>query len=461
MADLNLIYNCPGCGKPFRVPEGALTNRCDYCDLVVRLGAPRRVLKYFYPSRIDDYGARMAADRYLKGQGLPLTGNVLKTRFFYLPFYRFRGIALDFIKPRVMLSALKYTEASNIKTEPKMKAKDFDVTIPAFSSDEFGMASLGIRPQSVPLYGFKKDEIPADSIVVGSDITVARAEDRALKMHESNVILYNKNTADFSAVIGERISVIYFPVWTLTHEVNGEHSTVFIDALARRGYFHIGKDFDYQGKLSCEENSYYIEPVRHQCPNCGADLKEDHFSLFYPCINCKRSYILDDSEGYKQVHVKSAGTSVGAPFWRFPLTYEGQRSFKTVFEFSKLLTSEITFLKKEKRNNQFYLYSPAFKSSDVQSWFKNAYSVLLSQPHDELFDALPPRCLAFNIDECEARQMAIFLWRKLTSRYSWNLPPLMELSESDLPAGEIVWLPASNYALIKKVAGYKEVIIPE
>ena len=318
MADYQLKYNCPGCGKPSQTPEGAFTNRCEYCDLVVRIGAPGRVLKYFYESKIDVYGAKMAADRYLKANGLSLTGNVVKAVFYYLPFYRFRGMALDYLDSATEIIVATDGLPLPIKTRPELKAKDFDVTIPAFDSTVFNLTSLGVRPQSVPLFAFSREEIPADTIIVKSDITPQVAEDQAIALHHSNIALYNKTQPLFSAMIGEQISRIYFPVWALTHEAGGDLRTIFIDGLAKRGYLQIAGEFNYNEKNTGDHHSYFIKPLRHQCPNCGADLNQQHFSLFYPCKNCGRSYILK-GDGYIQVKCLSARATICAPYWRFPL----------------------------------------------------------------------------------------------------------------------------------------------
>jgi ribosomal protein L37AE/L43A len=269
--------------------------------------------------------------------------------------------------------------------------------------------------------------------------------------------MYNKNEADISAMIGERITAIYFPVWALCYEVNNEKKTVFVDALAKRGYYQSEGFFEYYGDPISETNSQFVKPNRHQCPNCGDDLHEDHFSLFYPCRNCRRAYLLNNAGGYQQINIRVADSSICAPFWRFPLVISGSRHIETVADFSKLLGSEIALLKKEKQNNKFYLFSPAFKSSDVRNWFNKAYSMLITQPHHKLSDKMPQKYLPFNIDHNEAKQMAIFLWRKLVMKYSWGFPELQHLDESYLPDGEIVWLPAQNYALINKAVGFKEV----
>jgi endogenous inhibitor of DNA gyrase (YacG/DUF329 family) len=457
MADYQLIYNCPGCGKPSKAPEGALTSRCEYCDLVIRIGSPRRILKYFYPSRLDgQYAVRMAADRYLKAKGLPLTENVVRADFYYLPYYRFRGIALDYIVPPAKISALTIPDQVLPAAKPELKAKDFDVTIPAYDSAAFGMISLGVRPQSVPVYAYSTEEIPGGTTIVESTVAPQEAKDRALKIHHSNTLLYNKTEATISAMIGERISVIYFPIWALIHETEGTRKTVFIDALAKRGYLQADREFMFDGGHSGGKNSHHIKPLRHQCPNCGADLKENHFSLFYPCRNCDRSYLLND-DGYIQVNTLTADSPSCAPFWRFPLEFDAGRSYKTVSDFSKILGGEIALMRKEKRPNQFYLYSPAFKSSDIYSWFDKAYSVLRTQPHDRLTERLPSDSVALSIDEIEAGQMAVFIWRMLTLKYAWKRGWEFDVNEDSLQPGQIVWLPTRNKNLINKTLNFKEV----
>jgi len=456
MADLQFIYNCPGCGKPSKTPEGAMTNRCEYCDLVVRIGAPHRILKYFYKPKIKPYGARMAVDRYLKKKGLPLTGNIIKSELFYLPFYRFRGMALDYLAPSVKFEEAPNGQIIQIESKCELKGKDFDVTVPAFSSDEFKLPSLGIRPQSLPLYAFSREETPDDAVMVRSDISPAEVETKAMELHKHNINIYNKSASVCSAMIGEKISVIYFPVWAVTFNSGGEDKTVFVDAVAKRGYTQTEKPFEYKGHISSEKNSHYIQLLKHQCPNCGSDLKENHFSLFYPCTNCNRPYILSDN-GYRQVKCLAADPDVCVPYWRFPLEFHGRKSYKTVKDFYNLLTTEVALLRKEKRDNPFYLYSPAFKATDVNLWVKRATAILKTQPHDKLTEKFPKDGPVLCIDEDEAKEMAIFLWRVIAEKYARLQTGEFCPDDDNFQSGEIVWLPIQDFQLIAKSAEFKEV----
>lgn len=460
MADSQLIYNCPGCGKPTTASQGGLTNRCQYCGLVARIGAPETVFKYFYPSKVDTFGARMAADRFLKENQLPLTGNIIRAEFYYLPFYRFRGMALDYIASTVaetkpITGEGEIDESVSLTTKLQLKGKDFDVTIPGVSEIGFGMISLGIRPVAVPLYGFCPTDISRDAIIIGSDISAAEIPAKATDLHRTNLGLYNKGRAIYSAMIGEQLSVIYFPIWALTHQVGGQEKTVFVDALAKRGYQQSDSAFKFGGSRSAGQNSQFITPMRHQCPNCGQDLEEKPFSLFYPCSNCRRAYLLDKN-GYRQVAPQVA-VAANAPFWRFKLELAGKKTYKTVKDFSELLVSEPAFLRKEKRDRQFYLYSPAFFAGDVNRWTEMALRIVKSQPHDELVEGLPAVGPDVCVEEKEAKQMAAFLWDIATAKYLKLKKAGFQVDENILPPGEIIWLPLQDEVLLSKSRNFRQV----
>ena len=114
-------------------------------------------------------------------------------------------------------------------------------------------------------------------------------------------------------------------------------------------------------------------------------------------------------------------------------------------------------LRKEKKNNRFYLYSPAFKSSNAGRLTDKALMLLRTQPHDSLEESLPAQGPVFCIDEAEAKQMAVFLWQIMTRKNVRLQKNAFMLDEDKLPAGEIIWLPMQDYQLIGKAISYKEV----
>jgi len=367
-------------------------------------------------------------------------------------------MALDYILPSAEFETNEEGEVFRLEKRCKLKGKDFDVTLSGLTGSDFKLNSLGVRPQAVPLYAFTPDELPADTRIIHPDLSPSEADRKANDLHSNNIRLYNRARVICSAMIGEKISLIYFPVWALSYRSGGDLYTILIDSLAKRGYMRVAGRFDYSAKIKADTYSAFVKPGKHQCPNCGSDLAEHHFSLFYPCHNCLRGFMLESS-GYKQMKTLCSNYKVGMPYWRFPLEFSINRPYKTVADFNKLLTAELALLRKEKRENSFYLYSPAFKATDVELWVKRAIGTLLTQPHDQLEEKLPGDGPVFTIDEAEAKQMALFLWRSATVKYARLSRDEFAIDDSKLPAGELVWLPIDDFNLAARSAEFKEVDI--
>jgi hypothetical protein len=132
-----------------------------------------------------------------------------------------------------------------------------------------------------------------------------------------------------------------------------------------------------------------------------------------------------------------------------------------VKDFYNLLPSEIVLLRKEKRENRFYLYSPAFKTSDVNRLVSRAMTVLRTQPHDKLVEKIPAKGPVMSIDEAEAREMAVFLWNIATFKYPRLRSKEFYLDEESLTPGEIVWLPMRDTRLIVRATTYRQVNVSD
>ncbi len=454
MTENNLIYSCPGCGKLSHAPEGATVNRCEFCGLIVRIAKPGAVLKYFYAPKLDSRAARTAADRFLKENGLPLTGAIVNIRFYYLPFYRFRGMAIDYLRTEEVIEIPESDGLIEYRRKFVLKGKDFDITFPAYTQPEFGLDSLGVRPVAVPLYA-ERPAMPEGGIMVGSAIAGGDARELALKQHTANLTYYNRAEPLCQAMIGSQVSVVYFPIWVINHEFAGAQKAVFVDALAGRGYQSLDFPFDYTGPQSTQKNSIFIKPEKHQCPNCGADLAESQFSLFFGCKNCRRGYLLDQS-GLKSSNPLVANGGV-APYWRFHLEIKSGKTYKKVADYAELLVSELSLMAQAKRENLFYLYAPAFRSADVGRWAEAALRMFRSQPSDRLENKLPPDLAEVTISEADAREMAVFLWQVSTYRYP-GLKDWISIVRNSLPAnGELVWFPQSDANLMSKAKAYRAV----
>jgi len=100
MADYKARFNCPGCGSSLLTLEGAISLRCSFCGLVMRIGAPGRILKYYYESRLDSIALKIILEKHLKDNDRLAAIRIETSRLFYLPFYRFRGMSYSLISEK-------------------------------------------------------------------------------------------------------------------------------------------------------------------------------------------------------------------------------------------------------------------------------------------------------------------------------------------------------------------------
>lgn len=442
MPDYSAVFNCPGCGSPLEILEGTISLRCPYCGLILRVGSPGRVLKYFYDTSLDDFAARFVAEGYLKKNGLSLKFRKVNSQLYHLPFYRFRGMSYALFSEAVS-GEDQYPDysTSSKKRVFQQKCRPYDLTIPAFGDVSFGLESLGIRPQVVPLAVFSKESFPEKSLAV--DITVApeQAEENAMRLFFYNLGWASMNKEYLcSEMIGEGLAVIYYPVWAYSIDQENEESTLFIDGLNKRVYHRIPCMLEYHASGSDRSRASALNPVQHKCPNCGFDLPVSESSLFYHCSNCGRSYLIKE-EGYFKTEMKSAIHERGEhyhPFWRFAFSLSDGTD--TVSGFSRILTGEIPLIAKSKAENPFYLYVPAFKAANLGALTNLGVGLCRVQPELEVERGLFSPTAEMVLPETEAKELARFYWNVMRCRYQYLNSSGYEFKSCKTSPGELIWL---------------------
>ncbi|OGC90809.1 MAG: hypothetical protein A2W25_12800 [candidate division Zixibacteria bacterium RBG_16_53_22] len=444
MADYKTSFNCPGCGSSLLTLEGAISMQCVFCGLVMRIGAPGRILKYYYPSDLDNFALKCAVEKHLRDNGRLSTVALDTTRLYFLPFYRFRGMSYS------LMSEKKYEDDEieldqaviPSKTIFHQRCRHFDLTIPAFENKAFGLESLGVRPEVIPLSVFAKDILLPRSIPLGIRVSPDDAKQSAMGMFAFNLgfALEGKEHV-ISEMIGEGLSIIYYPVWALSATVGGMPVTYFIDGLSKRIINETSEPFeDRSGETGLVIGDEF-KPIPHRCPNCGADLPVSEFSLIYYCRNCHKSYIVV-SDGYRLTKTRSALHEQGKdyfPYWRFQ--FKGGRGESSVGEFAKILTGEIPLIAKNKAKNAFYLYVPAFKMPDLDNMTTRAIRLCRTQPRLELSEDEITPAADMILPECEAVELARFYWQVIRSRYRYlNIPDYVFTQGSLVGQGELLWL---------------------
>lgn len=443
MPEYSALFNCPGCGSPLRMLEGTISLRCPYCGLILRVGSPGRILKYFYGTTLDRRSARVVAERFLKRHQLSLVFREVRSQLYHLPFYRFRGMSYALFSEEEAREDPENPEFFRAfkKKVLEQKSRHYDLTIPAFGDDCFGLRSLGIRPQVVPMTTFSKESFPAESVAVDLTVTPEEAEEDAM-----GLFFYNLGWASMgkeyicSEMIGEGLSVIYYPVWALSIDHGEEKRTLLVDGLSKRVYYQIPRLLDYDPEGVDRSRAEELKPVQHKCPNCGFDLPVSEASLFYHCSNCGRSYLIKD-DGYLKTEMKSATCEPGKeyhPFWRFPFSLSN--GIDTVYGFSRVLTGEIPLIAKSKSKNPFYLYVPGFKAANLRALTNVGTRLCRIQPELKVERRAVPARAEMILPEGEALELGRFYWNVIRSKYQHLDRPDYEFKSCKTGPGELLWL---------------------
>jgi predicted RNA-binding Zn-ribbon protein involved in translation (DUF1610 family) len=447
MADYSAQFKCPGCGSPLETLEGTISLQCRFCGLIMRIGSPDRILKYFYKPKLDGFAVKFSIEKYLKEKGLSLSYSELSRQLYYIPFYRFRGMSYALYCEKTVEIEDDDPEYAipNVKRELQRKCSHFDLTVPAYTNESFGLQSLGIRPEVMPLTALQNDNFPEDSIKIDIKIPPEEAKQEAMAMFFMNIGFSSLNKEVLSSeMIGEGLSVIYYPVWAFTLNQGDFTTTMFIDGLNKRVYHEIPGELKTNSRGSDLSRASEINPVQHKCPNCGFDLPISEYSLFYYCRNCFRAYMINN-DNYVATELRTAKYEEGKyyhPFWRFAFAIGDD--IKTVAKFSKILTGEIPLVARKKAQNDFYLYVPGFKSKNLNSLTNVGTRICCVQPVLEIENRNVPFEAEMVLPESEALELARHYWNVVKSKYRHLEKPQYQFEDCKTSQGEIVWLSLSR-----------------
>jgi LSD1 subclass zinc finger protein len=450
MQRLKATASCPSCGAPFELLEGANVARCSYCNLPLLFRSKKNILRYCLKPKVQSRSISFLVDRHRKVEGETLPRRVEEARLFFLPFWRFTTQAFYTTFSQRQLSP--FEAILNEEEEPEhILTRDWDVNFPAHTSDDLGIATLGMRPEWLDL------RILTDTSRLTREGKVLSLEVNSKKARKSgcqslNFYLQEKKRGGDKlafSLIEERLSLIYFPLWIVNfvapegkyfHVIDGITGRVLKQG---RGSFKQKK-----GRSSDVETFSPLQIMPHRCPNCGWDLPVSPFHLLFPCTNCSKMWKIEQG-GYVEVKGRVAKareeTDLGGtqpsgyfPFWIFEagLRRKKRSSIEEVF---KLLPSEISLFNVRKKSRPFLFYIPAFELPNLKKVGDIALAYVRTQP-ELVTEAVREENLegVFISDE-DARKIAQLLWLKIISHKA-NLD-LDKWKKLRLRSAGIVWCP--------------------
>jgi hypothetical protein len=390
---------------------------------------------------------------------------VEEVRLFFLPFWRFTAQAFYTLIQRPHLSELRSVPDQEEEHE-EISTKEWDVNFAAHTSNDLGIATLGMRPEWLDLKILThSSRLTQEGEMLSLEVDSEAARKRGRQ--SLDFYLAEKKRAEDELVlklIEERLSLIYFPLWTVDFIAPEGRFFHVIDGITRRVLKQVSGSFEQRKSKSGEIETFHpLQVVPHRCPNCGWDLPVRPFHLLFPCSNCGKMW-KTEQESYVEVEGRVAkareetdsdGTQPAGyyPFWIFEAGLRRKRR-SSIEDFFRLLPSEIGLFKVKKKSRPFLFYIPAFELANLKEVADIALAYVRTQP-ELLTKAVKEENLeGVFLSEEDTKKIAELLWLKIISNKA-NLD-ISKWKRMTLKSMGIVWCPCRKGGsfLRDKVVGY-------
>jgi predicted RNA-binding Zn-ribbon protein involved in translation (DUF1610 family) len=441
---LKVSASCPSCGAPLEFQEGANVSRCPFCNLPLLFQSPNCILTYYLEPQVNPKEIPFRLDRFRKNRGESLSRRVDEIKLYYLPFWRFTcNIFYTQVDDPTM-------EAYQEKAEAEILTRDWDINFPANDSNDFGLDTLGLRPEWLKLKLLTDKNLMKAGDVLNLELDSSSANQKALKSLE--LLMADKKSIGKELVtrlLDETLSLLYFPMWVVDFVVKEGKYHQIIDGITGRtlkqnqGCFELKENSDWKIQ---EISTPKIIP--HRCPNCGWDLPVTPFHLVFPCENCNRiweisanGYLAIDGEIAKirDSDLTAASKSICYfPYWVFQARPAKEKEFP-IQKLVELIPSEIGWFKVKDKSKPFLFYVPAFEIKNLSKIPALSLVLTRTQPELETETWEKTKLSGAVMSAEDARKIAEILWIHLISE-KVNLY-LDEWKELVLEKGKLVWYP--------------------
>lgn len=392
---LTVSTECPTCGAPLDFAEGSHAIQCGHCRSRLLVTGRKQLLSYFISPKLDVHRAVAKALVAQKEAGAEC--RVIEPRLYFIPYYRMTGhdFIWERAVPKPKMEPIDLSVFPPDNREPDLsgaleavsdlvsdlweagkrlyrgegepdskekRSKDESVSIEikrpiaatprriesepvaekadlafqdryveknfiACDLKGWGSYSLGVRPAVLRLELFRKEILEGQGRVVGVTVASDEALKQGLKKAEPEQILYRQ-------VLGQLLSLIYFPFWVIRVERGGEEKLIFLDAVSEQ-------------VIHCDAPVSLLEILDHPtqadavtigfrpltCPNCGWDLPFTPDDILFFCSSCAKGWQIRGSD-LTEVPYEVAATPDGEnpvrylPLWVLQAEVEPNPSFR-------------------------------------------------------------------------------------------------------------------------------------
>lgn len=238
--------SCPACGGSLRIGEGDHSIRCRYCGAALYIAAPRGVRAWILRCCISSGAARLAALRYLSertGGGIGARhASIVDQRLINVPFWRLSGrlsgwIGGERIERRVVETAVPGPNGTRIvhrtdeKRRPfsKLVCKRIDWSTPACTLRHLGLQGIALRMRMLEWEAFDHGMRETINIALPMKTATRARRDGNRYLAALAVPAGARVKASRFDLLGEDLSLYYFPVYIIRYRHKGRIHSITID----------------------------------------------------------------------------------------------------------------------------------------------------------------------------------------------------------------------------------------
>ncbi len=470
----HVAADCPQCGGSIEFEEEASVIRCSYCGSALLLGNREGVVRYSVEPIVRAEDLKRLITRIVYKQVRRSITRILEQRPLYTPFWRIRGNVFRWILGRRKSSdpgIIWDTAAQPYAKELKTRWLDF--TFPAFRKPDVGLYSLGVRASVIRLRYFSLSNQDQRAEFIKAEVPIKQAFLRGLRAMRLGLAPSKVSHPELERIelIGERASLIYFPLWLISCAYPQGKATLVIDALAgdvlKAWWGDVEKVQVQTGvELGKDAGLGQVQFLPFRCPECGWDLPFHPYNTIHICRNCRRAWsekrgrMVEVDHSVVDAASSSRGSWVFLPFWIFKgAIVHGDHRVENMAQLLRIAPPPRVVDFEAEAQNPICFFIPAFKSRGLSQLNRMAHMLLLNPPSRSYIPRHrleEEKLMGVYLPEGEARQMARVVLFSLIPPGNRQAQSVLGRGKLELYEPRLEWFPfsVSNHNYTEPLSGF-------
>jgi hypothetical protein len=309
---LAVATECPSCGAPLDFGEGSNAISCGHCRTNLLVTGRKRVLSYWIRPRVGAPAARRAA-----AAGASLG----EPRLWFVPYCRVTAVEIAIelaLPPPTAQNQSPNSIDLPLEASPRKRVfrdRHLEKNFLALDQSTLAPYSIGVRAAVLKLELFRRAAMEELGTIVAPTLDRVKALEIGTRSLARSRIVQRE-------VLAVRLSLVYFPFWTVEIDRGGRVAVVdgVTGALAERD---VEPPFKDEGTSPAgEPETVGFRPLL--CPNCGWDLPLRPDDCVFCCQSCRRAWEIE-ATNFRDVRTHVAVVAPprsrnverrSLPFWR-------------------------------------------------------------------------------------------------------------------------------------------------